>query len=418
MRQKRRELAACYAPGSVACIWIPQFAIRMERARRPELPAGPLVLVDSAATAAVRACSPEASAAGLAVGTPAAAIPQSCPGAVVLPFDSGYYERGWEALLVALNAISPQVEAGPPDVFYLDLANLPHLDPLNPEQVAAAVRAAIPPLFAPRVGVARGKFVAWVAANAARPERPLVVRDEERAALLRQAPSRLLPVSAETARRLRLLGLGTLGSIACLPRPAMLAQFGWEGARAHRLACGEETEPLRPYAAPVVIRESLSFPSPPTVALFQVALGGLLQRACAQPERGSQGVRQVRLEAQLEQGGRWERVMTLRRPAERWEPIFEELKRRLEATMPAGALLDLTVELTALAARLDRQPLLLPDERQERAARLAHELDQLRVRLGSPSVYRIVEVEPWSRLPERRHALLSCEPSTRPGRRG
>jgi DNA polymerase-4/protein ImuB len=110
--------------------------------------------------------------------------------------------------------------------------------------------------------------------------------------------------------------------------------------------------------------------------------------------------------------------VTLRRPAERWEPIFAELKRRLEATLPASALLDLTVELTALAARLDRQPLLLPDERQERAAYLAHELDQLGVRLGRPSVYRIVEVEPWSRLPERRHALLSCEPSTSPGRRG
>lgn len=407
MRQQRSKWAG---PEWVACLWMPQFALRAERARRPELPPGPLALVDSAAGTAgvVRACSPEAFAAGLAAGMPAASIPRHCPGALVLPFDAGHYQRRYETLLAALDTISPQVEADPLDVFFLDLAHLPHLDPRNPEQVAAAVRAVIPPPFVPRIGIASGKFTAWVAANVAPPERPLVVEEAERAALLRPAPSRLLPGSAEMTRRLRLLGLRTLGDVAALPRSAMLAQFGWEGERAHRLACGEDREPLRPCVAPLVIREHLEFPEPATtVALFQVALNRLLGRACGRPERGDRGVRQVRLEARREEGGRWERALTLRRPAEGPAQIFAELKRRLESDPPAGAFLDLAVELTALAARVDRQPLLLPDERQERAASLAHELDQLRVRLGAPSVYRIVEVEPWSRLPERRHALLS-----------
>jgi DNA polymerase-4/protein ImuB len=35
---------------------------------------------------------------------------------------------------------------------------------------------------------------------------------------------------------------------------------------------------------------------------------------------------------------------------------------------------------------------------------------QLRTRFGRPVVSKVVEVEPWSRLPERRHALIDYEP--------
>ena len=67
------------------------------------------------------------------------------------------------------------------------------------------------------------------------------------------------------------------------------------------------------------------------------------------------------------------------------------------------------MELTAFAERLDAQPLLFPDEKQHRRERLAQELAQLWERRGASSVFRIVEVEPWSRLPERRHALVSSD---------
>ena len=35
---------------------------------------------------------------------------------------------------------------------------------------------------------------------------------------------------------------------------------------------------------------------------------------------------------------------------------------------------------------------------------------ELKLRLGYSPLYRVVEVDPWSRIPERRHALLSFEP--------
>jgi DNA polymerase-4/protein ImuB len=120
-------------------------------------------------------------------------------------------------------------------------------------------------------------------------------------------------------------------------------------------------------------------------------------------------VRQVRLHAQLEPDGSWERTVTLRRPSERWDSIYGELKRRLEEIRPQGSLTELSVELTAFAARVEGQGLLLLEERQRRRKSLRRELDQLEVRLGEARVCRVMEVEPWSRLPERQYGLVSYD---------
>jgi hypothetical protein len=41
---------------------------------------------------------------------------------------------------------------------------------------------------------------------------------------------------------------------------------------------------------------------------------------------------------------------------------------------------------------------------------LREAIKELRLKLGHSPLYRVVEVDPWSRIPERRHALLNFEP--------
>lgn len=409
----------------MACLWLPDFAVRAELARRPGLQHRPVVLVGSLPgqrTVVVRACSPTAAAAGLRAGMPAQSLPQRCPGVVPLPFDSPWYEARYRALLSELDRVSPRVEAAPLEVFYLDLSGIEELDHDRAEPTAAAVRPLVPPEFSPRIGVAHGKFTAWAAAWSATAVRSIAVPAEAGALFLERLPSRLLPADPEIHRRLRLLGLRTLGQIARLPRSAFLAQFGWEGDRLHRLAGGEDREPLLPYEPPPAISETLTFPmTAPTAADFDLGLHQLLERVFQRPERRDRGVRQIRLQAVLESGEVWERRITLRRPRDRAEAVYLELKRRLDGgspPRPVGALTELTVELTALAVRMENQPRLLPDERQHRLELLSTELQHLRTRLQtlnphrqgeSLPIYRIVEVEPWSRLPERRFALVNYD---------
>jgi hypothetical protein len=41
---------------------------------------------------------------------------------------------------------------------------------------------------------------------------------------------------------------------------------------------------------------------------------------------------------------------------------------------------------------------------------LREAVKELKLKLGFSPLYRVVEVDPWSRIPERRHALLNFEP--------
>jgi len=45
-----------------------------------------------------------------------------------------------------------------------------------------------------------------------------------------------------------------------------------------------------------------------------------------------------------------------------------------------------------------------------RRAQLEEALRQLKARFGQSPVYHVVEVEPWSRIPERRLALIDYDP--------
>ena len=60
----------------------------------------------------------------------------------------------------------------------------------------------------------------------------------------------LLTRDADVRARLARFGLRTIGSVAELPRSALVARFGEEGALVHARARGEETERFRPRRAP------------------------------------------------------------------------------------------------------------------------------------------------------------------------
>jgi hypothetical protein len=86
----------------------------------------------------------------------------------------------------------------------------------------------------------------------------------------------------------------------------------------------------------------------------------------------------------------------------------------MEHTPPNGAVEYLAVEFTAFARGTDELQLFARDaSAAARAGRrralhaVAHEIQ---TRLRRPMLYHIIEVQPWSRIPERRYALIDFEP--------
>jgi len=417
----------------VACVWLPEFPIQVECWRRPEWRGAPLALLASERSAGVVAASREARALGVREGMPLREVTATAPQVLLQPADEPCYQETFTCLAARLEMVTPLVELAAPGRAFLGLDGLiaggtgesavfPPAAYLyeSAEALMAALEQSVPSEFVARFGVGRGKFVAWAAARypAERPEarfsssrRTCWIADVGRAAFLRPLPASLLPVSARMRSSLRRFGVGALGELAALPLSAVLAQFGAEGRRAWLLSQGRDEEPLRPRDAPSEIEETYEFDAPETTLEgLLIAVRQLLEKTLQRPERRGRGVRQARLAARLETGYTWTQTLTFRRPGTQLGHLFPAVRYALDRTRPPAAVDVLTVALTAFTPCVSGQQALFLEPQRERQERLAEELRQLRVRLGKALVARILEVDPCSRLPERRYRLGSYDP--------
>ena len=152
---------------------------------------------------------------------------------------------------------------------------------------------------------------------------------------------------------------------------------------------------------PAEIVESLEFPEAVGNELtLRRALGAVVERALARPERGGRLVRKVALAARLVGGGSWRRTLTLREADADPERLRGALAPRL-AELPAPVF-ELRLELVELSASVGRQLELVKPAAAERRGRLKEGLRQVRASTGGGSVCSVVEVAPWSRIPEAR----------------
>jgi protein ImuB len=101
-----------------------------------------------------------------------------------------------------------------------------------------------------------------VAAVLAEPGSPNLVDPGDEAGFLAPHPSAMLTQDPDIRARLKRFGLRRIGAVAELPRSALVARFGEEGARMRARARGEELEPFRPRRTPERLRLALPLDPP------------------------------------------------------------------------------------------------------------------------------------------------------------
>ena len=398
----------------VACIWIAQLPLRVEVLRHPAWDGRPLVLGGAPGERkVVQLCSPEAEAAGVRPGLPLREVVPLCPEAIVLQPDPVRTAAVRESVLADLQRVSPAVEPDDSDegALFLELRGLRTLYRELP-RLEAAIRAVVPPLLRPRLGFGSGKFAALIAARLARPGEARVVPASATAAFLASLSVQQLDrvLDPEVLQRLELLGLRTIGDLAALPLGAVQAEFGPAGARAWRLAHGQDTEPVVPRPITTSVQSALRFDDPlGSIDAVMAAIDQLLAHTFALDNAALQGrsVRQVRLRALLTDGTSWERLFTFKEALSGRDAARRALKSKLDLPngLPPAPIEELALELLGLGGEAARQPgLFVARARQLRE--IAEAARQLRARYGRVPLYHAVEVEPWSRIPERRWALV------------
>jgi hypothetical protein len=178
-------------------------------------------------------------------------------------------------------------------------------------------------------------------------------------------------------------------------------RLGPDGRRAWSLASGGRASRVRGRRPPAEIVEALEFPEAIGNELtLRRAFGALVETLMARPERGARFVRKLALSARLVGGGSWRRSATLRNPTTELDRIKAALGPKL-AELPAPVV-ELRLELVELTEHDGEQLELLPAAGGELDVRLREGLRQVRASTGSGSVNQVVEVAPWSRIPEAR----------------
>lgn len=328
-----------------------------------------------------------------------------------------------EAVFEALAGLTPSLAgSGDPTVaafgqFELGIDGLEPLwgaEPTLVERVASAVRGALPgEELVPAIGIAGTHFAATIAAVAARPDAPRIVPPGDDAAFLADRPSALLTSDPDVRARLQRFGLRHIGAVADLPRSALLARFGEEGARLHARARGEETDPFRARHAPE--RLALAVPIEPPVEELEpirFVLHRLVAALAAQlTGRGLAADRAVlTLELDLAFAPRdtSPRITVEQRfpePTADPDAVERLLFARLEREPPPAAVARLDLELRGTTPAAGQQlPLFVPQA--ARSAKLGWQLARLALTYGEDRIRRAAITDPEAPLPEERWRWL------------
>jgi protein ImuB len=260
-----------------------------------------------------------------------------------------------------------------------------------------------------RAGIAGTRFAATIAAIHAQPATPVVVPVAAEAEFLAPHPSKLLTTDPDVRARLLRFGLRRIGAVAELPRSALIARFGEEGARIHARARGEELEPFRPRRTPE--RLTLGLPIEPAAedveplrfVLHRLA-AALTDQLAARGLAASRAHLHLALDLAFARAGTPSGLDVEQRfpePTADAEAIERLLFARLERNPPPAAVARLALELDGTIPAAGQQ-LLLFTPQAARGARLEWQLARLALTFGEDRVRRVDISDPEATLPEAR----------------
>ncbi len=390
----------------VACALIPRFRLIAGITDRGVLKRPAALAPEPGAAQLIGEVTEPAEGFGLRPGMRLGEALSRCPELALIPPDPERAERSWEEALRRLEGIGAEVESGRAGEAFFEAAGLGGLW----GGIEGVLERAGGELgHSVRLGAGPGRFCAYVAAASSGG----IVPNGAAANFLEPLPVSLLcgrlggdEEADDLPNELERLGISTLGRLAGLPRDAVADRFGRLGLRALRLARGGD-EPLRPRPVREAIAVELELPEAVSGQQLERALELLISRLLAHGGRRGRTLRTLRLSARLAAGGGWRRQVALRRASAERGRLADALLPHL-TLLPAPAA-TLRLEAVALGPETGEQ-LTLSSPEQERRKRITEAVRQTRSAAGADSLLRVLEVDPDSRVPERREVLMPwCE---------
>jgi len=343
----------------------------------------------------VLAASYEAKAHGVRTAMSVTRARRLCPAATVVEPRMSAYAEASKAVYRVFDDTTPLVEGMSIDEAFLDVRGLERLSG-TPTEIAKRLRGEVRervglPIT---VGIARTKFLAKVASGVAKPDGLLVVPPDGELAFLHPLPvERLWGVGPVTARKLRALGLTTVGQVAQLSEASLIALLGLaSGRHLHALAHNRDRRSVqvRRRRRSIGAQRALGS-SPRSLDDVDAALVALVDRVTRRMRTAGRVGRTVVLRLRFADFSRATRSHTLPHPTANTETILITARALLAIAVPMIERRGITLVGVAVSNLDDGRAfqLALAIDRHSSDA-LDSALDEVRQRFGSNAITRAV----------------------------
>jgi len=390
----------------IACLFLPHFAVQVERKEAPALCGKPLIIGryrhDMGYVCDV---SEEAAACGIVPDMPLRQAYSLCPDGVFLPYSEDTCGEVFSLVLLQVAQMCPIVEPYASSHIFMNLRF--EVDEVRfVEEVMAAVEKESGCSVSSGIGSAR--FVARIASEEAELRQMVVVLDGEEQGFLQELPLENLPVSAGTIRKLSLFGISRVGELLTLPRAAVECQFGKEGQKLYELARGfddsrvdqwkKEGECVRSRCFDVPIEDS---------DLLCEAIEELLESLCLDLKARWQCCRNLTLTLSFEDGGVERKEMHFKEPTVSRVRMAHRLVRCITRLVEIAPVAELSLVAGDLCAESGGQMSFL-DGPQRSNDGFVKAVEVLQQRYGSGVMKKVV-TRRNSKLPEEQFFFAAWE---------
>ncbi|NQW19679.1 MAG: hypothetical protein HQ477_02985 [Chloroflexi bacterium] len=425
-----KETSRLTSSKALACLRVPNFPWQVEVARKPELHDRSAIVAgkaldlveeltsmpsgsgsgskasDSLSARVVLAASPDLT--DVMPGMPLTEAASRHRGVLIIEANIPLYALVFDEIIENLERLVPDIEATAPGLAYVGIWGLEGLygdDAHVVRLLAGAVDG-----FDLRIGVGNNKWLAYAASLLSRSNSGRKVTGDP-GKFLDRFPVDSLPVPYSLIKRFHAFGLTTMGHVADIPRGPMEAQFGRAGGTAWDLAHGIDNRPLVPKRSVLGVSEHLDFPDPTaSIATIVPAIESLLGRAYGRSQFSRRFARQANIQSQVFQHAPWTMRVAFKDPAGNKNQALFAIKSKLDMAVIPGPLEDMRLTLSGITGEAGRQESMWKEVKRD--TDLQETISQLRSRLRvSPPIYQVRELEPWSRIPERRYALVQMSSS-------
>jgi len=355
---------------------------------------------------------------GIPVGMPIPLAVSKYPDAVLLKADIQRYKKIFGRVISNLEKISPSVEEDGLGKAYLDMTSLGHLYG-GDAKVVSRILDAVPDFLQPRVGIAEGKFTAYLAAANSQQGRASKAPKGavEVTNFLSPFSVDMLPVSWKTIVALHRFGIHTMGDIVAHEIGSLQARFGYEGGRAWKLSQGISTDIIVTPKRECVISEyvSLPFASSSREVLF-AATDTLLRRAYARTGLKGRYANSFSLVCSITGDSVWSKEVIVKEPSGSASSASFSLRSILAEVDLPGPIEDVTLVVSDFTGEHGRQARAFSNVREdtkERMGRLVRMDHHLQVKNRSAnSLYQVVNIDLDHPVPEMRSVQVSIDPES------